>query len=466
MLSKMPLHTTSLNNVHHAAALALPGPYIFDRTVPGPQRLEAKRSSLVRVLVVEDDPPVREACAEIATSLGCKVQSADSIETARRLLGNGAMDLVLLDLKLPGGGGLQLLEEIRSRFPETTVIIMTAYATVSSAVEAMRIGASDYLTKPFTLDELTSVFERAAQRRDFDQETRDLRDRLRSGKSLGDLVGRSPAMEKLYRILSKVALAAHPVLVLGEPGTGKALVARAIHQSGPKSEKSFITVDCGSLLPATLEAELFGYAKGAMPGVAQAKIGLLASAAEGTVFLDDVDELPLDIQGKLLRALQDRVIRPMGASQPQPICARILASTNRDLPTLVANGRFRKDLYFRLNVVNIRLPPLRERKSDIPLLAAHLLDRMRRDTGTTYTFGDDALRLLVDYEWPGNVTELEHAIECACASSSGPVLHLADFPPRAAGSSPRQGHSRRRARLSRSCLGHAHQGQARRHRSR
>ena len=187
-------------------------------------------------------------------------------------------------------------------------------------------------------------------------------------------------------------------------------------------------VDCGSLLPGTMESELFGHTKGAIPGATETRAGLLASAEDGTVFLDEIDELPLDLQGKLLRALQDRAIRPLGSAHTVPISARILAASHRDLPALVANGKFRKDLYFRLNVVNIRVPPLRERKSDIPLLAAHLLDRMRRDTGIAYTFGDDALRMLVDHDWPGNVRELELAIERACSISSGPVLHSADFP--------------------------------------
>ena len=429
MLAKHVIHPSpgELTGASNAAFLS-PTPFALPPVAPRMTLPNPRRSPVVRVLVVEDDPPVRDACAEIAGGLGCEAQVADSVASARLALSRGTVDLVLLDLKLPGGGGLLLLEEIRSRYPETTVIIMTAYATVSSAVEAMRLGATDYLTKPFTMEELTTVFERAAQRRDFDQEARALRDRLRTGKSLGDLVGRSPVMEKLYRILSKVSLAAHPVLICGEAGTGKELVARTIHSNGPKAAKPFIIVDCGSLAPAMMESELFGHTKGAYPGATQSKTGLLGCAEDGTVFLDDIDELPLDLQGKLLRALQDRAIRPLGAAHTVPICARILAASNRDLPSLVANGRFRKDLYFRLNVVNIRVPALRERRSDIPLLAAHLLERMRRETGVAYTFGDDALRMLVDHEWSGNVRELEQAVEHACSVSSGPVLHTADFP--------------------------------------
>ena len=386
------------------------------------------RDSQLQLLVVDDDPPVRKACAEIGTSLGFATVTADSVPTARTALARGNIDLMLLDLKLPGGGGLSLLEEVRAHHPETVVIIMTAFATVNSAVEAMRIGAGDYLTKPFTLEELSTVLERAAQRCNFDLESRNVRGRLRTSKGMGNLVGRSPAMEKLYRILSKVAKTNHPVVILGEAGVGKELVARSIHLNGPHPNKPFIPVDCGSLVPSMIESELFGYVKGAFPGATRTKTGLLAAAEGGTVFLDEIAELPLDLQAKLLRALQEREIRPVGSTTPIPLNARILAATNRDLVAMVETGRFRKDLYFRLNVVSLRIPPLRERKTDTPLLAAHILERMRRENGIPYTFSDDVLRLIMEYDWPGNVRELEHAIERACALASGPELHRGDFP--------------------------------------
>jgi len=261
-----------------------------------------------------------------------------------------------------------------------------------------------------------------------DAEARQLRERLRTGRGMGTLIGRSPAMEKIYRILSKVAFTNHPVLILGESGTGKELVARSIHLNGPHAGKPFVPVDCGSLVPTLIESELFGHVKGAFTGAEQAKTGLLASADGGTIFLDEIGELPLDLQAKLLRALQEKEVRPVGATHAVPISARILAATNRDLAAMVETGRFRKDLFFRLNVVNLRIPPLRERKADIPLLAASVLERLGRDKKITYTFADDAMRLLMDYDWPGNVRELEHAIERAAALSSGPVLHLGDFP--------------------------------------
>ena len=273
--------------------------------------------------------------------------------------------MLLLDLKLPGGGGLKLLGEVKTHYPKTGVVVMTAFATVSSAVEAMRIGAGDYLTKPFALEQLTAVLGQSSRRLHFDLESRKLRERLRTERGMGNLIGTSPAMEKVYRILSKVAFSTHPVLILGESGTGKELVARSIHSSGPHASRPFIPVDCGSLVPTLIESELFGHVKGAFTGANRAKEGLLAAAEGGTVFLDEIGELPLDLQAKLLRALQEKEVRPVGATHAVPISARVLAATNRDLSAMVAQGLFRKDLYFRLNVVNLKIPPLRERREDI-----------------------------------------------------------------------------------------------------
>ncbi len=397
-----------------------------------PEVLEAKhvveQAIALQVLVVDDDGSVRSACCEIAAGMGFLVKEAQSVPEARAILKFQTVDLLLLDLKLPGGGGLVLLEEVKALHPETSVIVMTAFATVSSAVEAMRIGAGDYLTKPFALEELTTVLGRAGQRRNFDIESRKLRERLRTQKGMGDLIGRSPEMEKLYRILSKVASSNHPVLILGESGTGKELVARSIHSNGPNASKPFVPVDCGSLVSTLIESELFGHVKGAFTGADRAKEGLLASAGGGTVFLDEIGELPLDMQAKLLRALQEKEIRPVGATHAVPITARVLAATNCDLMAMVEQGRFRKDLYFRLNVVNIKIPPLRARRADIAVLAEHFLERLVRERGIEHSFSDDALQLMTDYDWPGNVRELENAIERACALSSGPILHMGDLP--------------------------------------
>jgi len=383
---------------------------------------------LLHVLVVDDDEAVRKACCKIAAGMGFSVVGADSATTARAILKHQRIDLLLLDLKLPGGGGLPLLEQVKALHPDTAVIVMTAFATVSSAVEAMRIGAGDYLTKPFALEELTTVLERAAQLHTIDVQSRLLRERLRTQQGMGGLVGHSPEMEKLYRILSKVAYSTHPVLILGESGTGKELVARSIHFNGPNSAKPFVPVDCGSLVPTLIESELFGHVKGAFTGADRAKEGLLSSADGGTVFLDEIGELPLDLQAKLLRALQEKEVRPVGATVSKPISARVLAATNRDLTAMVEQGRFRKDLYFRLNVVNLRIPPLRDRRGDIATLAMHFLAQRQKESGVERIFSDDTLRVISEYDWPGNVRELENAIERACALSSGPVLHMGDLP--------------------------------------
>ena len=382
----------------------------------------------LHVLVVDADPAIRSACAEIASSLGYAVDATGDLGQARILLRGRAADIVLVNLPRGTNHGLELITEVKTLHPDTSVIAMTSSGSVSTAVEAMRCGASDYLTKPFAMDELSGVLDRAASNHVTETGTRRLRERLRLSEGLGAMIGRSPEMEKLYRILSKVSQSAHPVLILGESGTGKELVARTIHAYGPNAQKPFLPVDCGSLVPSLMESELFGYVKGAFTGANRSKDGLLVAAEGGTVFLDEVGELSLDLQAKLLRALQEREVRPVGATHRVPIRARILAATNRDLPAMVEKGAFRKDLFYRINVVNLRLPPLRDRREDIPLLAAHFLDRVGRDRRARYTFSDEALRVMMEYSWPGNVRELEHAVERACTMTSGPVLELGDFP--------------------------------------
>jgi DNA-binding NtrC family response regulator len=382
----------------------------------------------LHVLLVDDDQQMRSACCHILLQKGARVSEAGTLAEAEMLLRNHKTDLLLLDLKLPDGGGLTLLQKAKVLYPDTAVVVMTAYATVSSAVEAMRIGARDYLTKPFALEELASVLESASQRVHFDRESRLLRERLRSQKDTDGLVGGAPEMEKLYRILSKVAFSTHPVLILGESGTGKGVVARAIHFNGPNAAKPFTQVDCSSSISQLIESELFGHVKGAFSGADRDKDGLLATAGGGTVFLDEIGELPSDLQTKLLRALQEKEVRPLGGAQAKPITGRVLASSGRDLAAMVEQGKFRKDLFFRLNVVNLKVPALRERRADIPVLAIHFLARIEKETGVERTLSDDSLRLLVDHDWPDNVRELENLIEGACALGSGPELHVSDMP--------------------------------------
>ena len=380
------------------------------------------------LLVVDADQAARSACSEIAASLGYAVDSTGDMGHARKLLRGRAADILLVNLPYGSNQGLNLVSEVKLLYPDMSVIVMTASGTVNAAVEAMRCGASDYLSKPFAVDELSTVLERATANHVTDTASRQLRERLRVSQGLGAMIGRSSEMEKVYRILSKVAQSSHPVLILGESGTGKELVARTIHSYGPSAQKPFLPVDCGSLVPTLIESELFGYVKGAFTGANRSKDGLLVSAEGGTVFLDEVGELSLDLQTKLLRALQEREVRPVGATHRIPIKARIVAATNRDLATMVEKGTFRKDLFYRLNVVNLRLPSLRDRRDDIPPLAAHFLDRISRERGAKFTLSNEALRTMMAYDWPGNVRELENAVERACALSSGPVLHLGDLP--------------------------------------
>jgi DNA-binding NtrC family response regulator len=278
------------------------------------------------------------------------------------------------------------------------------------------------------MEELRLLLERVTSHLQLTSENRILREQVKSKEGFGSIVGRAPEMEKLYRIITKAAHSTHPVLILGESGTGKELVARSIHFSGPYRENPFVAVDCGSLVPSLIESELFGYVKGAFTGANKSKEGLLATAEGGTIFLDEIGELPVDLQSKLLRALQEKEIRPVGGTRAIPINVRILAATNRDLEQAVSTGTFRRDLYFRLNVLSLRIPALRQRKQDIPLLVGHFLERLARSTGVQRNISDEALKLMLSYDWPGNIRELENCIERACALTSGPTIHVGDLP--------------------------------------
>ena len=386
-------------------------------------------ANFLNLLIVDDERSIREACREVAQSLGFNTFIADSAEHAFRVLESQAIDGVLLDLRLPGAGGLEALRRVKERRPEAVVVVITGYGTVQSAVQAMKHGAYDYVTKPFSLDELKLLLERVSSHLRLKTENRLLREKVKSKQGFGGIIGRAPEMEKLYRIISKAANSAHPVLILGESGTGKEMVARSIHYSGPFRDKPFIPVDCGSLVPTLVESELFGYVKGAFTGANQAKDGLMAIAEGGTIFLDEVGELPVDLQAKLLRAIQEKEIRPVGSTRRVPINVRILAATNRDLEHAVTQGTFRRDLYFRLNVLSLRIPALRERREDVPLLIAHFVERMTRTSGQNKSLSDTALKAMLAYDWPGNVRELENCLERTFAFTSGPMIHITDLPP-------------------------------------
>jgi two-component system response regulator HydG len=399
----------------------------FARTMTSLPQIPTQPSAL-HVLVVDQDEAARSACIEVATSLGYEASGVAHIDRVRSTLVRLSTDIIVIDLPMKSESALESVAEIKALFPSIAVIAMAPVNSAAVALAAVHCGASDYLNKPFTVDELASALERAGGQTHVDVQSRRLRERLRQQEGMGQIIGQTAAMEKLYRILAKVAQTTHPVLILGESGTGKELIARSIHTFGPNAEKPFLPVDCGSLVPTLVESELFGYVKGAFTGANHSRDGLLVAAGGGTVFLDEIGELSLDLQAKLLRALQEREVRPVGATHRVPIKARILTATNRDLAAMVEHGTFRRDLYYRLNIVNLRLPPLRDRRDDIPMLVAHFLNKINKRHPGKFSIHDEALRAMVHYDWPGNVRELENAIEHGATMTSGGEIQLGHLP--------------------------------------
>lgn len=389
---------------------------------------ELREAPSMNILVVDDEPSIRDTCAEVARQAGMKVTTVASAEEAFEVLENSAVDIVLTDLMLQRTSGLDLLKRVHDTNPMLPVIVLTQYGTIDSAVAATRLGAVDYVTKPFRIEELRSRLERAARAVELQLENNLLREQLRTRPGFGGLIGVSERMQRVYKIIQKVTLHDYPVLVLGESGTGKELVAKSVHFSGPRKDRPFVPVDCSSLVPTLIESELFGYVKGAFTGALHGKQGLLEAANGGTLFLDEIGDMPIDLQAKLLRALQEREVKPVGSTERRRIDVRIIAATNRDLDSAIKSGAFRQDLYFRLNVVQVKLPPLRERKSDIPLLVTAFLEKFSLSQQTSRSISEDAMRQLIAYDWPGNVRELENAIERSVALSSGPILQVADLP--------------------------------------
>jgi two-component system response regulator HydG len=380
------------------------------------------------VLVVEDEDATRKLCADVAESCGMKAIVAGTVEEALRRLETSAVDIIVTDLILPPSSGLDLLKQVHEMYPQVAVVVLTQYGTIDSAVAATRMGAVDYVTKPFHIEDLRARLERVARDMDLDRENRLLREQLRSKPGFGGMIGVSAKMQRVYKMIEKVSQHEYPVLILGESGTGKELVAKSIHYSGLRKDRPFAPVDCSSLVPTLIESELFGYVKGAFTGAMQSKQGLLEAAQGGTLFLDEIGDMPVDLQAKLLRALQEREVKPVGSTERRHINLRIIAATNRDLESAIRTGAFRQDLYFRLNVVQIKLPPLRERKSDIQLLVTSFLEKFSDPHGAPRAISEDAMRRLIAYDWPGNVRELENAIERAVAMGSGPIVHVGDLP--------------------------------------
>lgn len=385
-----------------------------------------------RTILVVDDEPNMAWLFEQSFSGQFSVLGARHLQEALDALGNHRVDLVMLDLQIPGTDGMGILREIKVRNPEIPVIMMTAYATVRTAVEAIKAGAFDYILKPFDLDELRLTMEKALEFADLRQEVRGLRDQLKE-RRVGQLLAVSPRMTEVLRLVEKVGPSDACVLILGESGTGKELVARAIHQSSPRASRPFVAVNCAALPENLLESELFGHEKGAFTGAHARKPGRFEMADRGTILLDEIGDMPLLLQAKLLRVLEEKAIQPLGATRQLPVDVRILAATNRDLRDLVKKGAFREDLFFRLSVIPLHLPPLRERPEDIPLLANHFLKEFNDRHGKGFRqISPEAIRLLAGYSWPGNVRELRNVIEQVIVLNDDRVLLPGHLPPQLA----------------------------------
>ncbi len=389
----------------------------------------------IRLLIVDDEQSIRRLCMTVGEALGFTCMEANSGETALTLLEEQPAHMILTDMVMPNMSGLEFLEKVKKLLPRSEVAVMTGHGSIETAVQAMKLGAYDYISKPFSpLEELRLFLRRMAEKVHLVEENQFLRERVDTESDLHGIVGSSAKIQDVLRMISRLKDTRTPVLISGESGTGKELVARAIHFRGSFANRPFVAVDCGSLVPTLIESELFGYEKGAFTGALRSKTGLFQSANGGTIFLDEIGELPLEMQAKLLRVLQEKEIRPVGSNQKVKVDVRVVAATNRDLEAEYRNGTFRKDLYFRLNVVTVHLPALRERRSDIPMLAHWFLDRHAPDSAMQVTHA--AMKCLLQYDWPGNVRELENCIERAVALGDGKIIDLSDLPPSIASASP------------------------------
>ena len=382
------------------------------------------------ILVVEDEALMRSILTRMLRAEGYRVLEADKIALALELFEKEKVDLALLDVNLCGGGnGLELFGRLRALDPELMGIILTAYASVESAVDALHKGAYDYLTKPFTNEHLKAVVRNALAQKSLFRENRFLQRKLRDKYRFENIIGKSDGMERVFRMVEKVANTDASVLLTGESGSGKELIARAIHFNSDRAERRFLPINCGALPENLLESELFGYKRGAFTGANQDKAGLLQAADKGTLLLDEIGEMPPALQVKLLRALQERECYPIGSSEPVPFDVRLVCATNRDLEKEVKAGRFREELFYRINVITITLPSLRERSDDIALLANHFLEKYAKTTNRPVArFSKGAMTLLLNYAWPGNVRELENTIERAVILTDTNVIHSHDLP--------------------------------------
>jgi len=378
------------------------------------------------ILVVDDDSAMREMMVSMVESAGIRPRAAASAAAALDALRDQDFDVVLSDIRMPGKDGIELLGEIRELRPETPVVLMTAFGSIDSAVSAMRAGAFDYIPKPFKRDEVMVVLERAFEHRELQSENRRLRAAVGQTGSFGDLIGRSPAMREIFALIRRIADNGSSVLITGESGTGKELVARTIHFSGARASQPFVPINCTAIPEGLLESELFGHVRGAFTGAVTTKHGLFEKAQHGTLFLDEIGDMGLGLQGKILRVLQDREIRAVGGTQSIRVDVRIVAATNKDLRAEMDAGRFRRDLFYRLNVIPIHIPPLRERAEDVPALAEFFLRKHGR--GIRRVFSRAAMEHLIRQPWEGNARELENLIERALALTDATELGPEDLP--------------------------------------
>jgi DNA-binding NtrC family response regulator len=387
------------------------------------------------IWVIDDDASSRELLGRVLRTRGWAVaQLADGREALEKLAADGPPDLVVSDIRMAEVGGLEVTEAFRKDAPDTPVILVTAFGNVDGAVEAIRRGAFDYVSKPYDVDAVTLTAERALERRRLASENRALRRQLRDKYRLENAVGRSEPMLQVFKTAARVAASDATVLILGESGTGKELVARAIHAASPRAAGPFVPVDCGAIAEGVLESELFGHVRGAFTGAQAARRGLFEEAGGGTLFLDEVGDVGPGLQARLLRALQEGTIRRVGANEAIPVDVRVVAATNKDLEAAVRAGRFREDLFYRLNVVTLRIPPLRERREDVPVLAEHFAAKHGRGEGAAVS--PEAREILQAYDWPGNVRELENVIARALALNPSGVVVPADLPERLRGAAP------------------------------
>jgi DNA-binding NtrC family response regulator len=385
---------------------------------------------MARILIIDDDPAMVSVISEICHERGHQTIAFNSGQKAIEALATHAPQLVITDLKMDKIGGLEILKECREVLPQTPVIMITAYAKVDTALEAMKLGAYDYITKPFKVDELQLTIQRALDHQSDRREIRNLRQIVKEKYRFENIIGTSARMQEVYNLIAKVADTDSTILIQGESGTGKELVARALHFNSIRQHQPFVAINCSALPENLLESELFGHKKGAFTGAVQDKIGLFEEAEMGTIFLDEINSMALSLQTKLLRVLQERQIRRVGDTKSIPINVRVLAATNESLGDKIRTGQFREDLYYRLCVIPIEMPALRERVDDIPLLVTHFLQKNATQTGTEPKRIDQkAIEALQAYRWPGNVRELENAIERACALCEGGLILPHDLPP-------------------------------------